>query len=279
MTAPQILARGIGIAPPPDPTDVPEGTLCALANCGAPISRGYPVGSITGDATNEFLDTYRGGLHGYVCSDCAALAKAQCPSGDYRMGRAWLVVSGAGAWDPMIARESAEKAGRECWSDLVRRVWRDRQGAECAVLLTTDGKKRTWPLCRAGVVGGRTPILYHNTDGKGAECLIYSGSLILDWGAWVECLDLLERAYSLGFAKRHLADGMLCATAATSVGLRETHRMEREIRAWRGTPEFRAALLIAQKIPGVEAPKPAPPVKARAERPAVVAPAAELALW
>jgi len=277
MTPSQILARGIGIEPPAGPIPVPDGTLCALANCGASLLSGYPVSAITTDATNEFLDTYRGGLQGHVCPDCAALAKAQCPSGDYRMGRAWLVVSGAGAWDPLIARESAEKTGRECWSDLVRRVWREYRGAECAVLLTTDGKKRTWPLCRAGVVGERTPILYHNTGGD-AECLIYSGSLTLDWGAWVECLDLVEGAYSLGFAKRHLAEGLLSSGAAAAVGMAESLRLERELRPWRERPEFRAALLIAQKIPGVEAPKGAP-LKQRPAKAAPVAPAGELALW
>ena len=228
MTASQILARGIGIFPPPGPITVPDGTLCALANCGAPIASGYPVASITTDATNEFLDTYRGGLQGHVCPDCAALVKAQSPQTDYSMGRAWLVVAGAGAWDPLISRESAETAGRQCWSDLVRQVWREHRGCECAVLLTTDGKRRTWPLCRAGVVGERTPILYHNTGGD-AECLIYFGSLDVDWGRWVECLDLVESAYSLGFAKRHLAGGLLGANAALAVGLGETLRIERAL--------------------------------------------------
>lgn len=261
MTPSTILAKALALpALLQAPQAIPGGSLCELQNCGRPISAGYPRGALTTDATNEQLDTFRGAT-GWICEDCARVFKASSPHANYMMGRAWLAFADGSRWDPLIAREAAAKSGRACWSDLLREVWPARQGQECVILLTTDGKKRTWPQARSGCLGEKTPLCLHNTDSKFGECSIHSGNLYVAWEQLLRYLQAIETMYGAGFAKRHIAQSLLEAAACREVGLQQSYRWEQEIRAWRGRPEFAVALIVAQKPTVQEQPAPQPSIE------------------
>lgn len=250
-----ILAGAIGIEPLTEAAVPAPAGVCAMGNCGRPITHGYPVAALTGPATNEFLDCFRGGLRGHVCPTCAGVFKAQVPSDDYRMGRAWIAFAGGPAYDPLLSRESAADKERPCWADVLRAVWPAQRGKACVILLTTDGKRRIWPGARAGALGERTPIYYHNN--KASMGVTGSRVLTVSWPALLECLDLVERAYAAGFAKTVIRDGILSQfAAAQALGMRESISLERELAPWRERPEFAVALLTATRPADWKKPSP-----------------------
>jgi hypothetical protein len=232
----------------PDPVDLPPGSVCALT--GEQIRRGYPRRLLTTTATAEFLDHFRGRLHGHVSQDAAHCYRSSQPSMGNPVGRAFFVSESRGAF-PVIARASAApdcgeqwrhipwgQLPRPCWSDLVREIWPGLRGESVSILLTTDQKKRLWPRLLPGRLGARTPVYCYDTK------LALERLLWLDWEALLACLDLLERIYTLGAAKIHLLHGL---HGCTSLPLRQRCELEQELARWRSRPEFLPALLIAQK--------------------------------
>jgi len=136
----------------------------------------------------------------------------------------------------------AAVAGRPCWSDLVRAVWPERAGQRILIILTTDMKRRLWIRARVGALGSRTVLFYYDSDTAGNE------NLIVDWPRLIECLDVVETAYDLGFPKTALRESLYIAgKVAQTVGLGVTNNQEKAIAAWRGTNEFVVSSLIAQK--------------------------------
>lgn len=262
ITVSEILARGLGLpALPEKPCELPAGTVCAIT--GAPITAGYPVADIVTDATNEFLDCFRCGVDGWVSESAARCFKANNPHGENKMARAHFIFEDGAAFAPMIARESAEKSGRPCWSSLAREVWPARRGQRCVIILTTDTKKRLWPRARVGALGERTPVFLHDSG------LARSGTISTHWERMLEVLDTVERIYSAGFAKAAIGSSLLGnMLVAAQAGIAQTFAWERELRELRKLNEFNVALLIAQRDPAYA---PVKPVKKEREKKAAPA--------
>ncbi len=250
LTPADLLARGLELPPLPEPpTPVPPGTVCGVT--GQPISAGYPVRDVITSATAEFLDAFRNNLAGYVSENAARCYRSSNPKLGNPCARSILAFADGTLWMPLIAREPAREQGRPCWSELVRQVWPGRAGQSCLCMLTTDTKKRLWIRARVGALGPRTPVLYYDSKTAGNEVLL------IDWPALLESLTLIEVVYNLGFPKAAIGTSLYVASkVAQSVTLSETRRLERALAGWRGRPEFRVALLIAQKAPE-EAPEKA----------------------
>lgn len=241
LTPADFLAHGLGLGPlstPPQP--VPPGTTCAIT--GQPINVGYPVADMVTDATNEFLDCFRGGVHGYVSDAAARCFKNSDPKKGNPTARAAMIFEDGTYYNPLISRDSAIKNERPCWSELVRDVWPVRAGQRLLIILTTDMKRRLWIRSRVGTLGARTPVFYYDSETAGNE------SLLIDWSRLVECLDAVEEVYTAGFVKPSIRECLWRQTKAVEeVGFAQTRASERAMQGWRGTPEFQVATLIAQK--------------------------------
>lgn len=242
LTPADLLVKGLGLGPLAVPTGI-VGTGISCAITGQPITAGYRVMDMVTDATAEFLDCFRnGGVHGWVSETAARCFKNADPRGGNPTARAVMVFEDGTYYNPLIARDSAVKLSRPCWSDLVRQVWPERRGQPVLIILTTDMKKRLWPRCRVGALGERTPVYYHDADTCG------NGNLYVDWPAMLQVLDLVEAVYNLGFTKRGIRASLYGEfKTALAVGMAETRRWEREVAGVRGNAEFAVATLIAQK--------------------------------
>lgn len=248
LTVAELLAAGLALPPPAGVEPVPPGTVCAAT--GAPIREGVPRRQVTTGATAEFLDHFRADVHGWVSPAAAACYQSASPRLGNPCARAFLAFPDA-LYLPFIARESAQAQGetefpwgarvpRPCWSELVREVWPGRRGEPCALLLTTDVKKRVWPGVAVGPLGAATPVYLY--DGP------HRGRRRLDWPALLALLDLLEAAYGRGWSKESL-DRSLPAGCPRGVSLAEAFRREGDLAPWRTRPEWAVALLIAQRPP------------------------------
>lgn len=138
---------------------------------------------------------------------------------------------------PVISRESVTD-DRPAWSDLIRIVPIDLPRV---IILTTDPKKRTWPLAR--VSQGDLCAIYTHDPSRGV-----SGNI---WVSLIELrriLNAIERAYDAGFSKPAISTSLYTShKQASVVGLDVTRQMENELTGTRTKAEFIPALIIAQK--------------------------------
>ncbi len=240
-TPADFLAVGLKLGPlPAPPIAVPVGTHCALT--GQPLTCGYPVSTMVTPATAEFLDHFRGGIDGYVSDAAARCYKSANPRSGNPCARSVVTFADNSCWNPLIASVSAHEQGRPCWSEFVRELWPSRAGQMCLIILTTDTKKRLWPSARIGALGPRTPVYYYDSKTAG------NGTIMVDWPRMVECLELIESIYRLGFPKTAMGESLYSASKiAQAVGLREVRDYESQLTLWRGTAEMKMGLLIAQK--------------------------------
>jgi hypothetical protein len=203
------------------------------------------MADVVTDATNEFLDCFRGGVGGYVSESAAICFHNADPRGGNLTTRAVMVFADA-YHNPLINAASAAEQDRPCWSRLVRDVWPSRKGQAVLVILTTDMKRRLWPKARIGPLGNRTPVLYYDS-GSGAEVLY------VDWPRLIECLGLVEDVYSIGFVKDNIKASLYHQwDACVAVSMARAGTWERSLTRWRGSPEFQIAVLIAQKREGIQ---------------------------
>lgn len=241
LTPADLLARGLALPAlerPPQPT--PPGVTCAIT--GQPISEGYPVREMVTGATAEFLDCFRGGVDGWVSESAARCFKSADPRKGNPCARSVLAFEDGTLWQPLIAREQALAQDRRCWSDLVRSVWPERAGQQMLAILTTDTKKRLWIRARVGSLGHRTPLLYYDGKTAGSEVLL------LDWPALIECLALIEEVYEQTFPKQAIGESLYGFTkAVATIGFARARAYERQLALWRERPEFKPALLMAQR--------------------------------
>ncbi len=241
LTPADLLSAGLNL-PALDipPVTVPAGMHCSIT--GQPIAAGYRVADMVTEATAEYLDCFRGGTEGWVSEAAARCFKAANPRKGNLVARSVLVFDGEPAHLPLIDHIEAHKQDRPCWSELVRQVWPSYAGRHCLIILTTDTKKRLWIRARVGALGPMTPALYY--DGKTAGNQV----LMLDWPKMIDCLDLIEVIYALGFPKAAISENLLLVyTIAVRIGITKTLAWEEELVSWRERPEFQFALLIAQK--------------------------------
>ena len=138
---------------------------------------------------------------------------------------------------PVISRDSVTDE-RPLWADVLRSMPVDQYRV---IILTTDPKKRTWPLAR--VSRGDRCTLYLHDPSRGI-----SGNVHLSITRWRETLAVIEEAYTAGFAKPAISTSLYTShKTATVFGLDRTRQLESALSALRTTPEFQPALIIAQK--------------------------------
>jgi hypothetical protein len=150
------------------------------------------------------------------------------------------VIDGIG-YLPMIARESALKEGRACWSDLVRSA---KHGAPCVFILSTDTKKRVWPGARAGIIGSNTPILLY--DGE----LSLNGCVFVDWRQMLDALDLVEDVYSCGFTKQQIFTSLFSDIEKFEISADDILSLEGALKNIRTSSYSSFIQLISQKKDG-----------------------------
>ncbi len=244
LTPADLLARGLNLPlPAVQPVATPPSTCCAIT--GQPITSGYLVADMVTEATAEFLDCFRGGIGGWVSESAARCFKSADPRRGNPCARSVLAFEDGTLYNPLINRESAAAQERPCWSDLVRQVWPARRGEQMLAILTTDTKKRLWIRARVGALGPRTPLLYYDS-GTGNEVLI------VDWPMLLAGLELCELIYGLGFPKEAIRGSLYVASkVCETVGLSVARELEGDLARWRERPEFRPALLMAQRTQAV----------------------------
>lgn len=138
---------------------------------------------------------------------------------------------------PVISTESATD-DRPTWSSLIRHIPID---SPRIVILTTDPKKRVWPLAK--VSNGQLCAIYTHDPSRGI-----SGNVWVIINELRAALDLIEQAYSLGFSKPAIASSLYTSHKTIStVGLEPTRQLEDQLRALRPKSEFNPALIMAQK--------------------------------
>lgn len=240
MIAADLIASALGLPPfKTPPVAVPPGTRCAVT--GAPLETGHPVKSVTGASTADFLDVFRGSLHGYV-SDAAARCFAAA-SGDIRAsGQMWVWPTQFAR--PVVSSATARETGRPAWREYLRTAYRERQGEPCAVLLVENFKRRFWHRAVVSVMTD-TLTLFVQSDTTRTE-----QNLTVHMPTLLEALTLVERAYVLGFSKDAIRTGLLSAATrkvAAQAGIVHASQLDRDLGWLRGTPEFEVAVIVAQK--------------------------------
>lgn len=243
IALPGLTAAAFNLTVPDDRLllDLPPGSRCALS--GAPIARGYAIAAIVSDAQGEWWDTFNGDPFGYLSESAAACWLASNPKRDMRMSKSFAVF-GATAYEPMVSQRSADEQGRHSWRGLARSAWRRHRDEPCAIVLSSDTKKRVWWRGRAGTLGHQTPVLIYDTGDLG----LFETRLV-DWPVMLDDLDLVERAYDAGFHRRDAAATLLQnPTACERVGWGEAARLERELTTARRRPHWPFVLLIARGL-------------------------------
>lgn len=237
LSVADMLVYGLNLPRPETPLirAAPPGTRCAIT--GTPVDEGYLIRDVTTGATAEFLDCFRGHPEGWISENAG-----RCFRHIRQTSRCWLIFEDSTAHDAMISRESAEAQGRPCWSSLVREVWPNRQGQQILCILTTNMKRRLWPKARVGQLGYRTPVYLLDSS------LNVDGCYMVNWPRMLAALDLIEEAYSAGYAKTQIQTGLLSAfQLSIEIGLERAIAWEGELAEIRPRIEFLMALLIAQK--------------------------------
>jgi hypothetical protein len=144
-------------------------------------------------------------------------------------------------YHPYIGAESAAKSERTFWSALVREVWPKRQGQNCLCIVAGDYKKKVWPRATVGALGANTPV-YVLDPGR-----FVSRNLSIDWERLISVLDFIEEVYEAGFSKRAIENGLYSEYSALSEDFEKAMDYEQRLCELRSLPEFRVAILIAQK--------------------------------
>lgn len=209
----------------------PDGELSGVCSvCGLEGPGQYDRNEIL-DKTSANLSAIFAMNHPTMCQHCVAIWRE--PKKYHRA----VYADPHGITFPVISRDSAT-TDRPTWSDLIRRIPADRPRV---LVLTTDPKKRIWPLAR--VSQGDTCCIYLHDPSRGI-----SGNLWVSLQALVNALALIENAYNLGFSKPAIAESLYSShKVANLVGLAETQALENRLGDLRGKSEFIPALIIAQK--------------------------------
>lgn len=234
MKMPADIIAEVANAKPPHckPVELTHPTRCALS--GVEIVVGYPVLRVVPKSYSRSSETFRD-TNGYV-SESVAVALAN----DWNFGCRVILEDGT-HYHCLISREQAEKQGRPCFSEVVREIWPQREGQSCVILITTDVKKRLWPLAKPGRLGESTPVAVLASEYNTEE------TRWCNWERLLSTLTTIERLYGWGFNKdairRNLYNSKKGLEAA---GFSRTRTEEENLVLLRTLPEFIPALVIAQ---------------------------------
>lgn len=213
-----------------------------------PVERGTQAGAcgICGihstDAyhRNEILDKTSANLTAifelndeWICAHCAEV---------WRKPKYWhraICARPGNVLFPVISTESATD-DRPTWSSLIRDLLDDLQTPRVLVL-TTDPKKRVWPMAK--ISQGRLASIYIHDTSRGV-----SGNYTVSLPDLLDCLDLIEHAYTSGFSKPVIGRSLYDSPATVrELGLTTVNELERAIAHHRSSPHFVPALIMAQK--------------------------------
>lgn len=215
--------------------DVPPGTVCAIG--GRPITRGCLIADVVTDTTARPHEIFRCGGD-YVSVEATWLYKAAARTGGGIAGNLFAAEGQPGV-RPMLSRDSADKQGRKAWPDLIMEL---EAGIPNVAIITTESKRRLWLDARASVTGDswQPYLCWGNADRTLTVSL-----------RWVqELLPIAEEAYTLGWSKQDLLDGLLHAgrvKLVQKVGMGRALELERAFAAWRGSDELLLAAAVVQK--------------------------------
>lgn len=242
MTLTDLIANGYSLGSLPSPPQpVLPNTRCALT--GAIIDAGYPVMDIVSDAQGEWWETFNGQPDGWLSESAARCwILGSNPKKDLRCSKS-MAVFGDAAFEPMISQKSANEQGRPSWRDLVRYAWDQHRGQSCAIVLSTDTKKRVWWRGRAGILGTNTPVLIYDTG--------YSLFRVvnIDWAAMLDDLAVIESVYAMGFSKGGINTSLFKESKIVeSVGIAQVIAAEKKLSQLRKSERFLFCLLIAQVV-------------------------------
>jgi hypothetical protein len=228
-----LLATAIGDKPPLGPVEEIEGgARCAVS--GEPIRHGVLVKKAVTSAYSRFTDVFTD-PDGWVSE-----AAAKCIANDWNLG-CRLVLEDGTHYHPLINAEQAAKQDRPCFRDIVRDMWPANKGQSCLIIITTDVKKRAWPMARPGRLGATTPVTILAPEYATEECRA------VDWTQFLAVLDEVEALYSRGYGKDAILTGLWRSQKAVKEhGAAYTLEMERRLQHLRTTPELLPATLIAQ---------------------------------
>src|SRR5690606_20077284 len=115
-------------------------------------------------------------------------------------------------------------------------------GERYVCILTTDFKKRLWPMARVGTVGNAGTIYVYDGD-RGI-----AANLTIDWGKLIACLDTIERIYRAGYPKPCLENSLYHdLKTCEQIGWSQEAEYVNQLDVLRRTPEFSVSIIIAQK--------------------------------
>ena len=152
-----------------------------------------------------------------------------------------LIFEDGTMYHPYIARESASKSDRPYWSALVREVWPKHQDQNCLCIFAGDFKKRVWNHVKVGPLGNNTPVYLLDPDRHTSQ------NLIISWQKLLDTLDFVEEVYDRGFSKSAIAENLYTHYSAMSTDFAGTLELEKTLSKIRHEPEFKIAILIAQR--------------------------------
>lgn len=216
-------------------------TLCALT--GERLqAEGCRLKKVVGAASADIADTFR------FRSEWLSVKAARLYKSSRVLRGNLLALPGQGI-RPFVSQKSATDE-RPCWRDLIFLL---PVGVQSVALFTDESKRRLWPLATLSVFGHHWRPLFNAAPYKGATAQCRSLQINID--RFRVCLRLVERVYSLGFAKRLIDQGLVCVAARKhigKIGLESVCRLEAELEPWRGNDEFLLSLFVAQIQEGVE---------------------------
>lgn len=243
ITFPELVANAFDLPAPKAATMPTDGERCVIT--GEPLTEGCRVADVLSATHGEFLETLNGNPHGYMSVAAATCWGASNPKSPHPLStlcsRSFAVFGDTG-YMPLISRESACKQERPCWADLVYDVWEHHRGEPCAIVLSTDTKKRVWPMARAGILGHATPALVYNSDQNVHRVIT------INWPIMLDALTEVSAMYEAGFAKQCLGAGLFRQMAVCeSAGIPRALAWERRLEQLRTEEYWPFVYLIVQR--------------------------------
>ena len=183
-----------------------------------------------------FMEVFHG-VDTPLCVYCTSLFKAQNPRTNNNGSKAMCVI-GDMAGFPVIARDSAEKFQRPCWTDIVKTA---PMGARCVIILSTNTKKRVWPIAIEGIIGPNTPVTISDND------LNMNETIFFDWADMLTDLATVEAFMNRGLVKNMLFNSLLTKLPPPGWTMEEILQAEDVMGGIQGKRHAPFVRLIAQK--------------------------------
>lgn len=235
MNAARFLVCGLKAKLPEKLEPYIERVSATCAITGDRITEGIQWRRAIPKSTSEYLDLLNGATSKYISIDAATAFAASWNLGSR------LIFENGDAYHPLISSASAQKSSRVCWRDIIRKIWPQRRGQQCLIIVAGDFKKRVWPRARVGPLGEYTPVFLLDPV-RHIACNVF-----VNWPRLIKTLDLIEDIYTIGFNKNAIAEGLYMQYEQFEKAPTATLEYEKQLKQYRSVDEFSIALLVAQK--------------------------------